>query len=240
MIANELGGHGQEDLANINSDELGFVVLTQTCDIIRSSKDRPFVEVCRIIEVDDTELHQIKAERRPRYAYLPALAEKRLVADFDRTSLVEKAVLERRTAERVATCNTPEQQRAFAAALARKYTRVAFPEKFVAAVAKIQDRIRKNVNNSTPEGQFLRALREVRVRCEPGWDAPEPELTFYLMFDLANVPQDNVHQSKALMDRFVDVAPFAKPKHSAVCYEMMSVANYHSTDPLDLDSVLKP
>lgn len=35
------------------SEVFGLMVLTQTCDLVRKSSERPFVEVCPLVEVDE-------------------------------------------------------------------------------------------------------------------------------------------------------------------------------------------
>ena len=41
----------------------GFVVITQTCDIVRSCKERPFIEVSPLFEVDRPRLSEIQKAR---------------------------------------------------------------------------------------------------------------------------------------------------------------------------------
>ena len=54
----------------------GFVVVTQTCDVVRSCADRPFVELCPLVEVDDDRLCEIQRGRRPAYAFVPLLRDR--------------------------------------------------------------------------------------------------------------------------------------------------------------------
>jgi len=71
----------------------GLVVVSQTCDIVRACQERPYLEVCPLVRVSDEALHQIERGRKPAYAYLPQLADRRFVADLDRTMTVEKALV---------------------------------------------------------------------------------------------------------------------------------------------------
>jgi hypothetical protein len=64
----------------------GLIVLTQTCDIVRKSIGRPFIEVAPIVEVSEQVAHEIERGRRPLYGIIPALRIYRLVADLDRTT----------------------------------------------------------------------------------------------------------------------------------------------------------
>ena len=71
----------------------GVVILSQTCDIIRGCRDRPFVEVAPLIEVPEQWVEEIRRLKRPAFAYVPTTVGDRLVADLDRTMTVEKALI---------------------------------------------------------------------------------------------------------------------------------------------------
>lgn len=82
---------GGADLAE--QEVPGFVVVTQTCDVVRSCAERPFVEICPLVEVDDDRLREIQRGRRPTYAFVPLLSASKLVADLDRVMTVEKPLV---------------------------------------------------------------------------------------------------------------------------------------------------
>ena len=68
----------------------GLVVVSQTCDVVRTCTDRHFIEVSPLIRVQKDE-----AERAAK-GYLPSrgpiAVSLDLVADLDRTMTVEKAI----------------------------------------------------------------------------------------------------------------------------------------------------
>src|SRR5690349_11745928 len=72
----------------ISTEVESLVILTQTCDIVRSSADRPYIEVCPLIRVDPSIATAAAAGERPSYAALPALGDN-AVADLDRVMTVE-------------------------------------------------------------------------------------------------------------------------------------------------------
>lgn len=146
----------------------GMVMLSQTCDVIRNCRDRPFAEVAPVIEVSEREVEEIRRLKRPAFAHVPATAEDRLVADLDRTMTVEKALVAGWT--RTPGWETDEEQRSFAAAITRKRARFAFPDDFVAAAEGLQRRFADKHDKQAPEGAHLRALREIRVSATPSWD----------------------------------------------------------------------
>lgn len=71
----------------------GLVILSQTCDIVRNCIERPFVEVAPLVLVEDDHLEDIKRLKRPAFAYVPATASCRLVADLDRSMTIEKSIV---------------------------------------------------------------------------------------------------------------------------------------------------
>ncbi len=127
---------GIDDL--IESEVRGFVVVTQTCDIVRSCSSRPFIEVVPLVEVDEQYLCEIERGRRPQYAFIPGVVEHRLVADLDRIMTVEKAVVA--GWERKQGCQSDQEVRSLAQALARKRIRFAFPDDFTQWAGKLQSR----------------------------------------------------------------------------------------------------
>ncbi|MFN7528834.1 MAG: hypothetical protein ACK5QA_15635, partial [Dolichospermum sp.] len=92
-LTQESIGVAQEETDLAELEVRGFVVVTQTCDLVRTCRTRPFVEVVPLVEVDEEQLYQIQRNRRPQYAYIPGVAELNLVADLDRVMTVEKAVV---------------------------------------------------------------------------------------------------------------------------------------------------
>ncbi|MGE0867559.1 MAG: hypothetical protein AB7P03_03290 [Kofleriaceae bacterium] len=114
--------HGEDpDLREEPVD--GFVVLTQTCDIVRQSAERPVLEVCPLVEMEEKHLVEIERGYRPRYAHVATLSPKRLVADLDRVMSIEKRVAA--GWQRVPGWTSDAEARRFANAIGRKRTRFA-------------------------------------------------------------------------------------------------------------------
>ena len=213
----------------------GLVVLTQTCDIVRSCRDRPFIEVCPLAKVPEDNLREIQRGRRPAYGLLPLLADQCLVADLDRTMTVEKAVVA--TWERTPGWSTDAEARAFAAALARKRARFAFPDAFTALVKKLQGRLTEKHDKASPEGDALRRLREIRVHAWPSWEDTQVKLTFFF------VKQEDDTTEGAALANHVDAwlklvpkgGPFVNVSGYVTTLEDMTAAEYVGSDLLDLD-----
>jgi hypothetical protein len=214
----------------------GFVVLTQTCDIVRKSRDRYFIEVAPIVEVPEHVAHEIERGRRPSYATIPTLRDQQLVADLDRTMTVEKAVVAKW--QRRAGCLTEEEARKFSLALARKRRRCAFSDDFTAFARKLTDRLLEKHDRQSDEGRALRALREIRVHASPSWDAGEVKLTFWFIHEGAEVTFKGMGWD-ALLNAWLQLMPaagrFQTVDGMVVALEDLTAKDYVESDPPDLD-----
>lgn len=213
----------------------GMVILSQTCDVVRGCRDRPYVEVAPLVEVPETLLNEIRVFKRPGFACVPKTVEDRLVADLDRTMTVEKSLVA--TWNRTPGCETDEQVRDFANALARKRTRFAFPDDFVAAAQRLQERLVDKHNKKSDEGAHLRSLREIRVRAAPSWDADEVELSWWFIKE--GEPVDAHIDWPKFLDRWLALFDQTGRFHGNVpiaCrLEDLTARDYVESDRLDLD-----
>lgn len=228
--AAELGGDLAESL------ELGFVVLTQTCDIVRFCKERPFLEVCPLVEVTAEVLKDIERGRRPAYAALPLLADLRLVADLDRVMTVEKTLVA--TWQRSPGLSSDKDARRFSEALARKRARFAFPDDFSLLARRLAARLSEKHERASVEGQALRGLREVRVQAAPSWDSPEIELTLWFIRGTSEVSFENKSWAD-LLETWLGLVPatgrFKRVGGVVVSLSDLTAGEYVDSDPFDLD-----
>jgi hypothetical protein len=214
----------------------GLVVITQSCDIVRGCQQRPYVEVSPLVEVTDDQLKLIERKRKPQYAYIPALAKDRLVADLDRVMTVEKAIVAAWT--RVSGCRSDVESREFNQAVARKRTRFAFPDDFNEFVGKLNDRLQNKHGKASDEGEALQALIEIRVRAAPSWAANPTEIMFWFIRN-ENDPTFKGTTWDELLKKWLDLVEtsgrFSKVDGVVVTYEDITAKDYIESDPLDLD-----
>ncbi len=220
----------------LTSEVLGLVVLTQTCDIVRSCVTRPYVEVAPVVRVSEDDLHQVKRGRRPAHATLPALEKDLLVADLDRVMTVEKSIVA--SWKRTPGFTRDADGRAFAQALARKRVRFAFPDDFTLLAKKLQARLGEKHDKNTDEGRGLRALREIRVCASPSWDAPSTEIFFWFIRDDAHATFEGKSWADLLKD-WLKLVPatgrFTSLDGQVATLQEMTAEDYVDSDPLDLD-----
>lgn len=220
----------------LTTEVLGLVVLTQTCDIVRSCVTRPYVEVAPLVRVSEDDLRQVKRGRRPAHATLPALEKDLLVADLDRVMTVEKSMVA--SWRRTPGFTRDADGRAFAQALARKRVRFAFPDDFTLLAKKLQARLGDKHDKNTDEGRGLRALREIRVCASPSWDAPSTEIFFWFIRDDADATFEGKSWADLLKD-WLKLVPatgrFTSLDGQVATLQEMTAQDYVDSDPLDLD-----
>lgn len=156
IAAGEAAGDGPQAL---DSEVRGLIIVTQTCDVVRACVDRPYVAVAPLVQIGEANLQQVNQGRRPAYATLPSLEAGRLVADLDRVMTVEKSIVARWTRTAGYTDDaTVERPRS------RQETSL----------------VEKHGKDSI-EGRGLRALRAIRVRAVPSWDATDLEVFLWFV-----------------------------------------------------------
>lgn len=222
------------DLAEV--EVTGFVLLSQTCDIVRSCADRPYLEIAPLVRVDESPLREIERGRRPRYAFIPALSSDRLVADLDRVMTVEKGVLT--GVERIPGCRNDNESRSFGQALARKRTRWAFPDDFTQLASGLQSRLQEKHDKQSDEGAALRALRQIRVRAAPSWDSGSIEVTFWFIRH-EEEPDFRGTSWHKLLEKWLELVPevgrYESVEGAVVTLDDLTARDYIESDPLDLD-----
>ena len=169
----------QTNITTVLDSVEGIVMLTQTCEIVRCCLERPFVEIAPLIKLKGDEVEEVRRLKRPRYAYIPSVADKCYVADLDRPCTVEKVIVA--GWNRKSGWQDDDEFRNFSKTLTRKRSRFAFPDDFVTAAQKLQSHLKQKHNRQSKEGKYLRALREIRVRAAPSWDSDQVELTWYFI-----------------------------------------------------------
>jgi hypothetical protein len=213
----------------------GLVMLTQTCDIVRDCRSRPFVEVAPLIPVTADELENIRRLKRPAFAFVPGAAFSRLVADLDRAMTVEKALVV--GWRHISGWKTDDDLRDFVSALSRKRSRFAFPNDFVAAAGPLHARLAGKNDKKSDEGAHLRALREIRVRAAPSWDSERVQLSWWFIKDAdpEEAKADWPGWADSWIKLFKQGGRYLVDPPTVCRLEDMTAQDYVVSDRLDLD-----
>ena len=231
---------GEEDVFEVLSPVKGLVVVSQSCDIVRECSRSECVEVTPLIFVeDDRAFEDIRKRRRTRYGYLPGLADRKLVADLERTMTVEKAVVAGWS--RVAGCTTDRERATFAEALARKRRRFAFPDEFNAGLKRFRERIKRAEGKSTAEGRLVDALEEIRVQANPDWDAARVTVFFWFLAEREKIADFDA--ARRIVQSFISAVSWpgrfalAEPAFEVLEPRDMTVEQYQASHALDYDDI---
>lgn len=204
----------------------GLVVVSQTCDVVREIKTRPFVEVSPLVEVKPDQYGNIKSGRSPRFAVIETLEAKNLVLDLDRTMTVEKPVLE--SWKKSDGFASHESRRKFSEALARKRARPAFPNDFVSFIEPLREIVVKKHGKNTDEGKALVLIDEIRVVPEPDWSAEKIKINFLFILN-RKTPETEVLKIDEYIKTWLSKLDSKHQKYS-IDYRSDYLSNYSAED----------
>jgi hypothetical protein len=163
----------------------GCVVVSQTCDIVQS--DRLTVQLAPLASLGEADAREAEIYRRPRYIPLPN-ADDGLFVDLQGVSTVHKDDLVG-IAHRPGV-NNIEEGRKLAQAIGRRFTRFAFPDELHPWLRPLENLLQtKAAKVSSPEGQALASVVEIRVEAKDGWKETGPYvLTIIIILESGALP----------------------------------------------------
>jgi hypothetical protein len=220
----------------VTNNSEGFVITSQSCDIVRPIDKYPFVEVAPLIRVNADHLEHVRRRKRPRYVLIPGAASRNLVADLGSSMTIEKALLE--TCERLPGCITDEEIFQVAECFAARRLQFAFPDDFVGPVfSRCRDFVRSKAGANSADGRGLARITEIRVLASPAWNANPVQLLFYFVVETALDTQDQ--SVRAVVDKIVaKIQPtgrFTQIDSQIVTLADMRADEYLATARIDLD-----
>ena len=224
------------EVEGVASAVIGYIVITQTCDIARDCKTRSYVELCPVVEVDDSILKETRLLRRPAFAFVPGSAHLKLVADLDRVITVEKAFLS--DYEPISGCRGDSERRAFADALARHKIRPAFPDDFNVCLGPVRDHLKKIHRRNDAEGGLIQSVGEIRITASPSWDANK--ISIHLWFILLSEAESPTADLSLYIEKWIALFKLSDRYSlgAIICrLEDMKASDYVSGDRLDLDNL---
>jgi hypothetical protein len=218
----------------------GFVLVSQTCDLVRDAIKRPYVELAPLLEAEIAHYKQIERLAQPRYAVVPGVSEKKLVADLDRIMTAEKSVVAR--FPRIRGLGSDVEQRLFARALARKRARPALPDKFVECFRPVADHLKKVFKQTSDEAKHLDALVEFRVSPDAAWDSPKVIVTIlgFKGAEKTDFEYDWPNIADIWSSKFQPCSQFPEIHFQVLRYDQIDAQAYLSSDELDLDNLSPP
>ena len=213
----------------------GIVVLTQTCDLIRHCRERPFLQVAVLVKMSKQDVEAIRRRKLLGFAHIRKIADRCLVADLDRIMTIEKAVLA--GLQPIHGCPTEQDAKQFRDALCTKSSRFPFPDEFVRAIARLKQRLVTKHQKSTDEGAYLRALREIRVQGIPSWSASTVKIKIWFIKkeDPTGVKSTWDQHTKAWVEQFDNGGRFFMNPAIICTLQEITAQDFVDSDRLELD-----
>lgn len=238
--------YGQESITGEQFDVLmqtegvaGLIVVSQTCEIVRSSGGRHYVAVCPLIEVKENEVVPTEKGMRPYLAYVEN-TDSNVFADLRRLMSVHKDLVAKWN--RCSGFTTESKRLRFAAALERKFGQFAFPDEFNHAIETFRKRIwKKHDKSGSKIGAVYRSIREIRFRALPAWDSQHREITVIAIldntFELEVSKQEIIEELNWSLETISWPVGYnwSKMKFQVVSTDQLSVSEYLSCIRGDFD-----
>jgi hypothetical protein len=177
-------------------------VLTQTCDLQRTTEEDAFCQVAPVLTVTEQMANEVARGWRPRYVAIPWFNAS-AVADLGRVTTVERSLLV--DAQSVGRPGDPATRFHLAEMIGRHTSRAALPDSVSEAVRPILARMKSKNDKQSSEGRCVRLLASIRAEARPHFDAVPLDLTLLFVIseeDLPSLPA-SVEPDHANIDKLV-------------------------------------
>lgn len=184
-----------------DSDIEGFVVVTQTCDLVRDYKIRPMVAVCPLVYRDEASRRDIDRGTKPMFAHI-SNSPQGTYADLSRVMSVDKHTLA--SWERESGFDSDQEREIFSKSLERFFGRFAFPDEFEGAIKKFKNKvISRHSKPASPIGKALNDVREFRFCADPHWASNEKAISVIAILEdaLTQDRKETIKQVQAIVDQ---------------------------------------
>jgi hypothetical protein len=211
----------------------GLMVVSQSCDIVRAAKGRPFVEVVPLVQLPDLEFREVILGARPQYATVPSLHADKLAADLDRVMTVEKTLLS--TWARHPGCSGDSDRRLLGKQLARKRYRAALPDEFNPWFKPLRNRLSRLADANSADALVFSELEEIRIQATPAWGAAQINIFIWFILKDEAPNRDRSEVLDAWLAKIPPRSPFISCDGRMAFYSDMTASEYIDSDSLDLD-----
>jgi hypothetical protein len=174
------------ELAVLDTEEpLGYAIISQTCDVVREVDRQSYIQLCPVIEVSDGLASQAHKNESTLVVWLPGIG-RNICADLTRPFTAEKSVLIGQNPTH--GVSSDDEIRNFAATVARRFGRFAFPDDLNDSLSRLRNRFLDKHKRDSDEGLALRSIYQIRAEGFPRWDASQVEVTLHFILESGLLP----------------------------------------------------
>jgi hypothetical protein len=162
------------------------VLLTQTCDLQRTTLGTPFCQLAPVIEADPGFVREVSRGRRPGYVWLPWHNPETAIGDLSRITTVERSLLV--STPRLGHPRTTIESLHFAESVSRHFTRAAIPDPVSEVLRPFLSRMKERHDRQSPEGRCIAKVANLRLEGVPDLAAEIPDIVVLLVLDESDLP----------------------------------------------------
>lgn len=176
----------------------GWVVISQTCDIVNYGQSKEYVSICPIAEASPQFQKDVTNGVTPAGAPLELRMEDNHVVDLGRTASIHKRALVQ--VGRRDGFSTDHARSVFQQSLERRFGRFAFPDWLSTGPLRLlRDRARDKHKTGGPVGDVYKAIDEFRVRGNPDLESQGSAIGFIAVVD---AEKEKKTSRKAIREEF--------------------------------------
>jgi hypothetical protein len=190
---------GGTAVVSLSSDLV--VLLTQTCDLQRTTPEAYFCQIARVVHKDEDFAKQAAHGHRPGWVDLPWHTPTSVV-NLAETTTVERSLLVGATS--VAQPTGTKARLHFGEMVSRHFTRFAFPDHVSDTMDPLMNHIDEKFEKGSPEGRCVAAVGTIRLEANPDFDSPCPDFLVIFVFKSEDLPGLTPDQRRNLDTRAID------------------------------------
>jgi len=171
----------QDSSPEVVNTEGGVAILSQTCDIVQSSKTRCLV--APVISADKQDFSDARKGRKPLLLYLESDKEMSgaHVADMERATSVPKSLLVGcKVLARYGAEASENGMRVIAARVGRAFSRFPFPDEVYPVFRELRGRVQTKSGTQSAFGKVIDIVRDLRVSSDQ-WANPGRRLILFVI-----------------------------------------------------------
>ena len=236
------GGFDDDQPLVLPLETMGWVVVSQTCDVVGYGEGRDVVVVCPLVEATPGYLNEIRSGRTPAAAALEHAPSDGVVVDLNRFMTVSKTFLVELT--RVSGFTDDAKRAAFADSLARKHGRFAFPDEFSDKVlSPLRTKLMRGHGKDSDNGNAYWSIDEIRVAGSKNWETIPVEVGFYVILKPEKERRLAKEKIQAVIKAVFDKLDWPKdfppqaPAFTLTTLDDLTAREYVDSQKVDLDFI---
>ncbi|MDO1585641.1 hypothetical protein [Rhizobium oryzicola] len=226
----------------------GWIVVSQTCDIVNFVEGRDNIVVAPIVFIDNPRfLEAVEKGTTPAATVIELPAQENHVADLTRLTTVQKKAFVRY--ERREGFASEESRGRFAQAVERRYGRFAFPDALSdGPILAIRNQAKEKHSKDSVPGRVYRSLRCIRILAKPDFETAGATIQLLAVLDEEAKLEATVEEIREELKKLATAPKFNWPSSfekdtpfvRVVMPDSLSAREWFSSQQVDLDFISPP